>query len=220
VGPQPLPIGKVFWHDLPLLQRFAGPARPAVRREWLGALANPSWSFRHHFVSGVEPALLPYEDRVVPAPVGNDSWDIRREWENPTPEVRARALAAAEQSYARTLAGFRLGARPCAALREPLDSCQNEGVRAALVVPPEGRAFRAWYPPAAARAIEDYLGALGREYGVPVIDARGWVPDECDFLDSHHLLARGAERFTERLGREAVLPLLLWRTLRQGDDPR
>jgi hypothetical protein len=31
---------------------------------------------------------------------------------------------------------------------------------------------------------------------------------EDDFIDSHHLLTAGASRFTQRFGKEALLPLL------------
>ena len=37
------------------------------------------------------------------------------------------------------------------------------------------------------------------------VDARAWAED-VDFSDTHHLLASGARRFTERLGYEALGP--------------
>ena len=40
-----------------------------------------------------------------------------------------------------------------------------------------------------------------------MIDAREWVPD-VGFSDGHHLLPAGATTFTDRLGREALIPLL------------
>jgi hypothetical protein len=62
--------------------------------------------------------------------------------------------------------------------------------------------------------MQNYLHGLGREFGLPLIDARTWVPDE-EFRDAHHLLCPGAERFTDRLGKEALLPMLLHTS--QGD---
>ena len=48
---------------------------------------------------------------------------------------------------------------------------------------------------------------LAREYGVSVVDARAWVPDD-GFMDGHHLLPEGATTFTKRLGTEVLQPML------------
>ena len=37
---------------------------------------------------------------------------------------------------------------------------------------PEASAFRGWYPPSVVAAVTGYLERIGREYDVPVIDAR------------------------------------------------
>jgi hypothetical protein len=70
-----------------------------------------------------------------------------------------------------------------------------------LVLMPEGSEFRSWYPPSELPQIESFLGALQREYQVPLVDARTWIADD-DFADSHHLLLPGAAQFTKRLGQE------------------
>jgi hypothetical protein len=93
------------------------------------------------------------------------------------------------------------------ALRDGLALCRDRGVRAAVVLMPEGSEFREWYPPAQWAAVGRWLDGLGREYGVPIVDARMWTPDNA-FSDSHHLLRRGARDFTERLGRDCVIPVL------------
>jgi hypothetical protein len=72
---------------------------------------------------------------------------------------------------------------------------------------PESSEFRGSYSPAAVRLVDDYCGGLGREYGVPVVDARDWLPDEA-FVDSHHVVRTWARPYTERLAREAVVPEL------------
>jgi hypothetical protein len=72
---------------------------------------------------------------------------------------------------------------------------------------PEGKAFRRLYPPEAWSQIESLTLALSREFEAPVINAREWMRDD-DFSDAHHLLDEGAARFTDRLGREGVQPLL------------
>ena len=49
------------------------------------------------------------------------------------------------------------------------------------------------------------LDAVRGTYGVAIVDARGWVPDE-EIFDSYHVLASGADMFSERLVREELVP--------------
>jgi hypothetical protein len=72
---------------------------------------------------------------------------------------------------------------------------------------PEASWFRALLPAAGERQVQKLIDELKREFGVPVIDARAWVPDD-EFRDGHHLVAAGAARFTDRYGRE-VMPLAM-----------
>ena len=107
--------------------------------------------------------------------------------------------------YAPRLSRFAIRPIPDRALRDLLDLCRCESIRAAVVVLPEGDAFRALYPPGALRDVDDYLDRLAGD--IPVIDARRWVADD-GFADGHHLLPSGATAFTERLARDALSPLL------------
>jgi hypothetical protein len=93
------------------------------------------------------------------------------------------------------------------ALRELLDICERERISAALFLMPEGSEFRGWYSAEARTNIDTYLDGLCVEYGIPLVDTSRWLPDDC-FSDSHHLLPQGADRFTERLGREVLTPFL------------
>ncbi len=92
-------------------------------------------------------------------------------------------------------------------LHELLASCRQARVPAALVLMPEGPTFRSWYPAGTLPKVRGWLKQLCRENGAGFVDAEEWIGED-DFLDSHHLLRRGAEKFTERLGREALPPLL------------
>jgi Protein of unknown function (DUF1574) len=92
-------------------------------------------------------------------------------------------------------------------VRAFLDLCREQGIRVAIFHAPEAVPFQELYAGGPRSLIDTYLAEVSRAYDVPVIDARGWLPDE-DFWDSHHVLARGADAFTERLAREAILPLL------------
>jgi hypothetical protein len=91
-------------------------------------------------------------------------------------------------------------------IRELLGLCRREGISTALFVTPEGSEFQSWYSPSARAAVAAYLSRLSVQEGVAIMDARDWVSD-C-FSDGHHLLPVGAAKFTERLGREVIQPML------------
>jgi hypothetical protein len=81
--------------------------------------------------------------------------------------------------------------------------CNGQGIAAMLVLMPEGTQFQSWYAPAARAEIDSYLATVSREYAVPLVDARSWLPDTA-FFDSHHLHPDGATAFTERFARQLV----------------
>ena len=75
----------------------------------------------------------------------------------------------------------------------------------ALFLMPEGSPFRAWYRPEVRAELNSYLTRLCHEHGATFLDATLWNADE-DFWDGHHLLADGANRFSQRFGRELLEP--------------
>jgi hypothetical protein len=93
------------------------------------------------------------------------------------------------------------------ALRELLDECRADGIKAALFLMPEHSACRSWYTPQAQAVVRAYLQQLSQEYHIPVFDTRAWVPDEY-FADFCHMLPQGARPFSERFGREVLRPWL------------
>ena len=120
--------------------------------------------------------------------------------------------------YQPRLAAFHLDELQCQAVCELLASCRKERVAVALVVMPEGPIFRSWYPPGTWEATKEWLRHISQEYDAPLINARDWIDDENDFMDSHHLLLSGRAKFNERLGREYILPLLR-RLPTEGNQP-
>lgn len=94
------------------------------------------------------------------------------------------------------------GLEPLRALHDLLALCRRERVPAALVVTPESSAFRALSGDHEGRIMEA-VRAAARDFDAPVYDALAWVDDD-GFWDGHHLAADGAERYTERFGREAL----------------
>lgn len=93
------------------------------------------------------------------------------------------------------------------ATRALLRLCRDRGIRAALLIAPEDSRFRSWYGPRVEERIVKLFAGWGEEFDVPVIDARRWAPDE-DFLDPHHLMPKGARRFTRRLGKDVLEPFV------------
>jgi hypothetical protein len=202
-----LPPARLRRGDLGLAKRYAAGRRPGLRRAWRLSQLTAACSRRRELVTNVCPDLLPTdllpEDvRCLDAVLAGPPPAAGR-----TPELRARLREGARREYAAVLADFRLGGRGCTALRELLADCRRDRVPAALVVMPEGSEFRSWYGPAARVQLRDWLQAQSAEFGAAFVDAREWCADD-DFIDGHHLYGPGAIHFTERLGREVILPRL------------
>jgi hypothetical protein len=93
------------------------------------------------------------------------------------------------------------------ALREMLFVCHQKGIPTALLYMPEDSDFSRWYPPRVKEQINTYLTGLSKEFAVPLIDARGWLPASL-FSDYVHLLPAGSTEFTARLQHETIPRLL------------
>jgi hypothetical protein len=93
------------------------------------------------------------------------------------------------------------------ATRALLQLCRDHQIATAILIAPEDSRFRSWYGPGVEERIEGFYAGLGNDFGIPIVDARRWCPDE-DFLDPHHLMPDGARRFTLRLRNEMLEPLV------------
>jgi hypothetical protein len=192
--------------DLELLARYGRVERRAPwLAKWSSRLA-PCHACRFDLALHFAPTLVNKHD---------PRWFIRQIYQSydgwgsgaNLPRVDDAAVLDAERRhYEELLAGFRVGRLPARALRELLQLCRDEGIPAALLLMPESRRFRDWYPEDAWPQLHGMLTGLRLEFGVPVIDARAWSPD-CDFRDCQHLLAGGAEKFSRRLAFEVIGPL-------------
>jgi hypothetical protein len=100
----------------------------------------------------------------------------------------------------------------CRALEHLAHTAQAEKIPIAIVVMPESPRLRQAYAPDAWEGILAYLRDVGGRYRSPVINGRDWMAAE-DFVDPDHLGPSGAQRFTERLGREHLRPI--WHRLHQ-----
>jgi hypothetical protein len=189
-----------------LLARYV--ARPRrLRRDWLAAQWVPLYFNRDVLLHRLAPALTLKQ--------GEDDRrcrDLDRfGWWSPTRAVdrteHQRLVERYRRFYTPRLQSFHIEPTPDRALRALLELCRREGIRASLVVLPEGSEFRTLYPPEALQDVTAYLARVERECGVSVIDARRWVGDD-GFIDGHHLLPSGATVFTRRLAGEVLQPLL------------
>ncbi len=195
--------------DLAVLRPYyADPA--GVSRLWLGNRLLSGITCRNALLTEWAPSWLPWESRtdIYRAVQDRSGWVA---WQggnnNPTAQERRRAREWARVEHHKPLGDFRLFPARDQALHDLLTLCADEGIQAALLLMPEGRTFQALYSPRTRRFLDAYCVRLHEDYGVPIIDARDWVAEE-DFADGHHLLARGADVFTRRFGREALRPLL------------
>ncbi len=170
---------------------FAAPGRKG--HDWLLGRLAAAYAFRY----SIQSATAPSGTIARPAYTAHDAWGWRLP-ELATPEFLAGVWGVACNMYPDSLRQFRLGAGPCRAMRDVLELCRRERIPAVLVLTPESTTFRGWYSPEGREGPQRFLEELRAEYGVPVLDAREWLPDE-DFVDGHHVTAEGACAFTLRL---------------------
>ena len=202
-----VPTDRLGLRDLPLVEAYAGAVRPHLRRDWWLSALVPWYSNRFSILNTLATNLLAEQVQIEGFRRMDDSGGVAVDWEDLSPERRAKAREVARARYAPYFQAFRLGDAPCRGLRELLELCRQEKIPAALVFLPEGPEFRSWYAPDAWSAVQSFVDGLSHEFAVPVINAREWLAEE-DFIDSHHQLPQGAALLTERLGREGILPLL------------
>lgn len=194
------PADRIWRSDIPLIERYTREAFPERKLavDWWRGWWTPFYTHRFAIMRKISPAFVPSEGRShLFAQFDPRGWNAMPQ-QIRTVERYEAALTTARREYAAELSDFVLGGPSCQALREMLEICQAEGTPVALVVMPEGDEFRSWYPPGAWQQIDSFLQALSDEFAAPIINGREWIAED-DFLDSHHLLAPGAARFSRRL---------------------
>lgn len=166
---------------------------------------RPGWDvYRRAVLRDVVPFF------VAPGPVpltdafpGDERGFHRNTWRPRDEDERIRVVASQAEQYGRLLGPFR-PTGPTARRTRAFDEAEAAaGTDLVFVLLPEASSMRSWYGPDAERTLKDYLAP----FRAPVVDARAWVEDE-DFFDTHHLTVRGAERFTDRLTAEVLIPRL------------
>jgi hypothetical protein len=193
--------------DLPTLFRYLEPRQ--VMFVYLRSRLNPWYKHRQTLLETFAPALAcPREEQDIMrlnAQGGDNYWisprglypeDIRRRTDRALADVRGRL-----QDYHIAPEGDR-------ALRELLALCRRERIAAVCVMTPESSEFRDVYSAETQRRVAEYVADIERTCGVPVVDARSWVPDEC-FTDGHHVVHSGGLIFTYHLALEVLQPWAL-----------
>jgi hypothetical protein len=194
--------------DLPTLHGYIEPAKLYGR--FLMRRLVPWYRNRGEVLDRAAPDWVMAEEqaerrRIVLGPLGGDGG-----WSTPdsvAPDVAQARLAQTRAGYEPPLRAFRIRPEATRAYDELLRDCRRDGVAVALLLTPEGDAFRSWYPPEALAAIEGWCADMRKCHGVPIVDGRRWLAEDA-FFDSHHVVRAGASGFTRRLGREVLRPLL------------
>ncbi len=198
------PASRLAFVDVPLVNSDRG-KRPGLEREVAVVAASTLYSRRYALTWALSPRLVPALDderRPFVWPL-NLSTGAEPRYLSPTQHSEALALAA--KQYRNHLAHFHV---PRAEeLHALLSSCKGAGVPTALLIMPEGPVYRSWYGRDTWPRIHAWIEEIGREFNSPVINTREWMAEE-DFSDSHHLLPQAAAPYSERLGREGILPVL------------
>ncbi|MFO0968242.1 MAG: DUF1574 family protein [Gemmataceae bacterium] len=209
---QSIAINNALTRDLPTLHGHY----PALQLYGYFARnrALPAWKFRRYILKQISPALAP--DAFVPrehvhiGPLGGD-WSVHL-----FPDIdesrRRQEIDKAGIGYYPDVQSLEMLEPSCGANRDILRLCQEHGIKVVVLLTPEGPAFRSWYSAPAERRLAEYCAGLEREFGVPIVSARDWL-EERDFVDSHHVILPGAEKFTRRLGAEVLEPLVQERPL-------
>jgi hypothetical protein len=210
----------LHWRDVPLVCRYFG-RKPSILRQAVRQSVLPLTMYRGRLLASAIDCLLPRQQlgdmsRQVSdwLPSDDTGW-FPLTWGPKTPEQKSRVLKESTEQIKPLIDGLRIDPRSDAALREILDECRKRGIRAAVLLMPEHSLTRDWYSPQARALVHGYLYGLRRDYGVPILDTRDWVPDE-QFADFCHMAPAAAAPFAQRLGREVVQPLLQGRLLDTG----
>jgi len=189
-------VPRARWNELATYYLYS-PEPSRVLFWWLRSRFDPA------FAIGVKVDHPPLFSKP---PIPSDKWG----WggitvENWLPRQAAdranypRLLESARQNYEEEFKqSFSISPSPDRALRQILDLCRKNGIDAVLFGMPEAKDFQAFYPAGSDAVISNYLGGIEKEYHVPMIDGRQWLPDAADFADGHHLNPPGSEKFTRR----------------------
>lgn len=168
-------------------------------RRWAAHRLTPWHSARSNLMNHWAADWVPWPERTDGHWTGCDPHGWRPyPADDITPETRAEWQKRARAAYAPALGAGRVCPPQAVALRAVLRECRRAGIRAALLLTPEGPEFRSWYSAGTTAAVSAFVDELRTEFAAPVFAAPADLP-ETDFADSHHLLRAAARRYSRRL---------------------
>ncbi len=204
-----LDINRLSWRDLQVLAGFST-HRERLWRNWLVNRLE-SWStYRFTLTRLFGPDWLD----TTGEPVARWSGIHERGWlgqepyrSHPSSETYLRFLTHTRFNLAKVLKKPRMARDSALALTEFLNICRQHGIEVALIWLPESPEFRNSYAKEELAATTTQLQRLARRAGMPLIDARDWVPED-GFVDGYHMTHAGAELFTRMLESNVLNPYL------------
>lgn len=204
----------VHWRDVPLVCRYFHNDL-MVMHQGLRSNLLPISAFRSPLIDASVRFLLPRQQADDMGrrlhdwlPSDSGGWFPMPEvWKLNTPQ-RQRGIERTAADMKTLMDPLVMDPHSIAAVNELLHDCRQHGIQVALVLLPEHSLCRSWYSPQARAVFAEYLKQVLQQHRVPIADTRTWVPDE-DFADDYvHMQCKGVPRFSERLGREVVQPVV------------
>jgi hypothetical protein len=198
------PASMLSQSDLGVVQRYSAAAD--LRRTWGLDCWLPAYRHRLTMLNYLAHPLVPCEDQI---PTWGGAIDDRFWAALPPrqPDDLRQHLHQVKAQFGPELKRFAPGPSSLQAFEELLQLLHREGIRATVVLTPQGRTMRSLYPAEALQRFVTRLSQLTRQYDGAFLNAFDWL-EEDKFGDSIHATVAGAELFSTRLAGEVLLPEL------------
>jgi hypothetical protein len=197
---------RLRYHELDTVAGYGFPGAK-VRSQWRESVVLPWYALRYPLVGRVFPTGLPWQRRFDWSRTTDEHGWSTPMVESVTPEQYKTGLIHSAGEYLAILQDMHPGGGATRALTDLLTLCREHSISVRLVLMPESSEFRAMYSPWTTQRLYGFLHRLCAEHRCALIDARTWLPNAA-FTDGHHMLRLGAEAFSDRIAREAILPFL------------
>jgi hypothetical protein len=192
--------------DLPVLLPYDN--KPKLLWDFTRLRLNAVYRNRTEFLRTFAPDFATKAgegDDIFVGPLGDDG-NLSRLGAHPENKKEAQ-YKLIKSMYAYQMQDLHFDPQLVGATRALLTECRDRHIPAAILIAPEDSRFASWYGPGVEDRIQALYASFANDFGIPIIDARRWCPDE-DFLDPHHLMPDGAKRFTRKLGKEMLEPMV------------
>jgi hypothetical protein len=206
------PLLRLQGNDLPVICRY-DPDGDAVCDRWLRLQRFPWLSYRKNLQACLLPrwATAAEQSEMSWRFIDQNGWLVLPHYLDGTKHWSHEQKSQSPRYWAKGISS-----QPCSeslirVYREIVSLCQRVGVRIVMVRMPEYSVMRAEIKPETQAQLDLIHADFSRATGEPVIDARAWVPDD-EIFDGTHLSPAGSVRFTRRLEKDALEPLLFKRT--------